>query len=258
MLQSLVSLCNHSYSGEAWKEVDTLLWILSRIDMKKLIDRLWIAMDNPDSPTKVVLCEYNYTTRQSCEAGHPNVCDRLPNGTLVHDAMYRTEFVDLMNQAFCLNERIVWYRRRKVTREGTNDVHRMQVVLLFKEYAFLTLPAPIDLERSIAVPPPSPVLYRTITDLTPDELESLPSPISVPDSDLAWVVRNLDERFKEKINDTESVYPVTALPPSLRKFARQQNPETQYVNLNTSWTLWGWTSRPSTSQNVDSAWTTTH
>lgn len=141
MLQSIVDLCNLSYEGESWKEVETMFWVLSKIDQKKLIDRVWTAMDDPTKQTKVVLCEYNYTTKQSIEAGHPNIVDRLPNGVLVHDAMYRESFVALMNLSFCLNDKIVWYRRRKITREGLNDIHRMQVVLLFKEGAF---PAPVE------------------------------------------------------------------------------------------------------------------
>jgi hypothetical protein len=153
MLQSIVDLCNRSYEDECWKEVETMFWILSKIDTKKLIDRVWTAMDDPTKQTKVVLCEYNYTTKHSVESGHPNVVDRLPNGVLVHDAMYREDFVTLMNQMFCLNDKIVWYRRRKVTREGLNDIHRMQVVLLFKEGAF---PEPVRL--STETPIASPVL----------------------------------------------------------------------------------------------------
>ena len=107
MLQFIVDLCNRSYKGESWKEVETMFWVLSKIDQKKLIDRVWNAMDDPTKQTKVVLCEYNYTTKQSVEAGHPNVVDRLPNGVLVHDAMYREDFVTLMNKTFCLNDKIV-------------------------------------------------------------------------------------------------------------------------------------------------------
>jgi hypothetical protein len=136
MLQFIVDLCNHSYEDECWKEVDTMYWVLSKIDMNKLMNRVWSAMEEPTKTTKVVLCEYNYTTKKSVEDGHPNLVDRLPNGVLVHDAMYRADFVTLMNKAFCLNDNIVWYRRRKITREGLNDIHRMQVVLMFKENAF--------------------------------------------------------------------------------------------------------------------------
>jgi hypothetical protein len=125
-----------------------MLWILAKIDMKKLIDRVWEAMEHPEKQTKVVLCEYNYTTKQSVEAGIPNVLDRLSNGVLVHDAMYRQGFIDLMNESFCINDNVVWYRRRKITREGTNDVHRMQIVLLFKENAFVTPP---DVESATPV-----------------------------------------------------------------------------------------------------------
>lgn len=140
MLQFLVDICNRSYEGECWKEVETMFWILAKIDIKKLIDRVWEAMEHPEKQTKVVLCEYNYTTKQSVEAGHPNVVDRLSNGVLVHDAMYRQGFVDLMKEFFCLNDKIEWYRRRKITREGTSDIHRMQVVLIFKENAFVSPP----------------------------------------------------------------------------------------------------------------------
>lgn len=146
MLQHLINICNLSYEGESWKEVDTMLWVLGKIDMKKLIDRVWDAMDHPEKQTKVVLCEYNYTTKHSVEAGHPNVVDRLHNGVLVHDAMYRQGFIDLMFKTFCINENVTWYRRRKITREGVSDVHRMQVVLVFKEHAFV--PPPTEEEES--------------------------------------------------------------------------------------------------------------
>jgi hypothetical protein len=168
MLQFIVDLCNRSYEDECWKEVETMFWILSKIDQKKLIDRVWNAMDDPTKQTKVVLCEYNYTTKQSLEAGYPNVVDRLPNGVLVHDAMYRADFVTLMTKTFCLNDKIVWYRRRKITREGLNDIHRMQVVLLFKEGAFqvpesppagFTTPVPGSPVRTC---PGAPLARRTI------------------------------------------------------------------------------------------------
>ena len=180
MLQSIVDLCNRSYEGESWKEVETLFWILSKIDQKKLIDRVWTAMDDPTTQTKVVLCEYNYTTKQSVEAGHPNLVDRLPNGVLVHDAMYREDFVTLMNQMFCLNDKIVWYRRRKVTREGYNDTHRMQVVLLFKEGAFPAHEA--DLMSSPVTPPGSPL--RVCPDAP--VAERINSRILYPDSPIPY------------------------------------------------------------------------
>jgi len=175
MLQFIVDLCNRSYEGESWKEVETMFWILSKIDQKKLIDRVWNAMDDPTKQTKVVLCEYNYTTKQSVEAGYPNIVDRLPNGVLIHDAMYREDFVTLMTKTFCLNDKIVWYRRRKVTREGVNDIHRMQVVLLFKEGAFSAPPPP---------PPASPVVECRRCDgphwtyQCPDDLPPTPPPAS--------------------------------------------------------------------------------
>lgn len=134
-LQNVVSICDDTYCEVTWKENDTLLYVLSKIDNSKLIERVWYAMNNPDKEVKVVLMEYNYTRKQDLPA-IPNVCDRLPaSGVLVHDAMYRPEFVALMNKHFCLNDKIKWYRRRRVNKNGTLDNHRWQVVLKFEKGA---------------------------------------------------------------------------------------------------------------------------
>ena len=134
-LENVVSLCDNTYCELTWKENDTLLYVLSKIDNSKLIERVWCAMNNPDKEVKVVLMEYNYTRKQDVPA-IPNVCDRLPSsGVLVHDAMYRPEFVELMNKHFRLNDKIKWYRRRRVNKNGTLDNHRWQVVLKFEKGA---------------------------------------------------------------------------------------------------------------------------
>ena len=159
---STMSLLQHyinmsSNVGESWKERDTLAWILSKVDSKKLMDRICIAQKNPDVATKLVLLEYTYTTKLSVAAGAPNLLDRLENGTIVHDAMYRKEFVELMNSTFAVKDKVEWYRRRKVDRDGNRDVHRMQLVLKFLPGAFAeSLPPPI-VGILIDVPPPPTV-----------------------------------------------------------------------------------------------------
>lgn len=132
ILQSIVDVCDLAYEGDGWKETQTFLWVLSQIDFKKLTDRVQTAMENTDRDTKVVLFEYNYTTKKAVAEGQHNICDKLPSGVLVHDALYRKEFVDLMDEQFCLNDDIVWYRRRKIGPGGTQHPHRMQVVLHLK------------------------------------------------------------------------------------------------------------------------------
>lgn len=146
---STMSLIQHyinmsSNVGESWKERDTLAWILNKVDSKKLMDRICIAQKNPDVATKLVLLEYVYTTKLSVAAGAPNLVDRLDNGTIVHDAMYRKEFVELMNATFAVKDKVEWYRRRRVDRDGNRDVHRMQLVLKFLPGAFVEpIPPPI-------------------------------------------------------------------------------------------------------------------
>lgn len=133
ILQSIVDVCDLAYdTGDSWKETQTFLWVLSQIDFKKLTDRVQTAMENTDKDTKVVLFEYNYTTKKSVSEGKHNICDKLPSGVLVHDALYRKEFIELMDEQFSLNDDIVWYRRRKIGPGGVQDPHRMQVVLHFK------------------------------------------------------------------------------------------------------------------------------
>jgi hypothetical protein len=156
---STMSLLQHyinmsSNVGESWKERDTLGWILSKIDSKKLMDRICIAQKNPDVATKLVLLEYFYTTKLSVAAGAPNLLDRLENGTIVHDAMYRKEFVDLMNATLAVKDKVEWYRRRKVDRDGNRDVHRMQLVLKFLPGAFAEPVPPPVVGIQVDVPPP--------------------------------------------------------------------------------------------------------
>ena len=133
LLQSIVDVCDLSYDNDdSWKEVQTFLWVLSKIDFGKLTQRVKQAMDDTTKETKVVLLEYNYTTKKAVEEGQANICDKLPSGVLVHDAMYRKQFQDLLEDQFALNEKISIYRRRKIGSGGLPDSHRMQLVLLFK------------------------------------------------------------------------------------------------------------------------------
>ena len=146
IVQNIVDILNVSYEGEAWKEVETMMYVLSQTNFQKVVDRIYYAMDNPEKDTKVVLFEYNYTTKKSIEQGAPNLVDRLGvNNVLVHDAMYREGFVNIMNQAFCPNSLVSWYRRRRINKDGKMDVHRMQVVLRFQPFAL----APPDDEEPL-------------------------------------------------------------------------------------------------------------
>lgn len=139
LLQSIIDVADVAYSGDSWKEVQTYNWVLSKIDFKKLTDRVSQAMQDPTKDVKVVLLEYNYTTRKAVEGGTANVCDKLPSGVLVHDAMYRKEFQDLLEDQFCVNDDVVIYRRRKITNGGHADPHRMQLVLHFKPGALVVI-----------------------------------------------------------------------------------------------------------------------
>jgi hypothetical protein len=140
LVQNIVNILEVSYDEEAWKEVETMTYVIGKTNWQKLVDRIYYAMDNPEKDTKVVLFEYNYTTKKAVEQGAPNLVDRLGvNNVLVHDAMYREGFVNLMNQAFCPNGLVTWYRRRRINKDGKMDVHRMQVVLRFEPGAFQSL-----------------------------------------------------------------------------------------------------------------------
>lgn len=136
LLQNVVTLCENTFAeDDSWKEHDTMLYVMSKIDNSKLIERVWYAMSNPDKEVKVVLMEYNYTRKQDVLIGIPNICDRLSSGVLLHDALYRPAFHDLMNKHFCLNDSIKWYRRRRVNKNGQLDSHKWQIVLKFEKGA---------------------------------------------------------------------------------------------------------------------------
>lgn len=181
LIQNLVDILNISYDGEAWKEVETMMYVIGKTNWQKVLDRMYFAMDNPEVETKVVLFEYNYTTKQSQEYGIPNVTDRFGvNNILVHDAMYRDGFVKLMKDTFCLNNDVTWYRRRRINADGKTDPHRMQVVLLFKPYALVEYPDPPSPDLGPRpqpgfVPPDLELPATPVHVLNPEEEETPPS-----------------------------------------------------------------------------------
>lgn len=178
LLQHYINMCSNG--GDSWKERDTLAWILSRVSSKKLMDRICIAQKNPDVATKLVLLEYTYTTKLSVAAGAPNLLERLDNGTIVHDAMYRKEFVELMNSTFAVKDKVEWYRRRKVDRDGNRDVHRMQLVLKFLPGAFAeSLPPPI-IGIPVDVSPPPAASEDGLLERLIREADSVVVPVEYP------------------------------------------------------------------------------
>jgi hypothetical protein len=160
MFQQLIHLMKQTYEDDTGRSemlVDTL-W---RIDHNKMIDRMWMAMENQSKETKCVLFEYNWTSLQDVrERGLPNIVTRLPNGMLYHDALIRYDICGELEKMFN-NPRILVYRRRKIRPDNSEDRHRMQVVLVFTPYAFL--------------PPPSPIVARQVSSVSSETYDWTPN-----------------------------------------------------------------------------------
>ncbi len=88
---------------------------------------------------------------------------------------------------------------------------------------------------------------------------------SIPDSEVTWLY-SLDE-YKIRISDGKgsTVYPVTLLPPNLKKFVKAHSQCIDYVHIcpafgsedYTTCRIYGWERIPSTISCNDADWSTT-
>ena len=87
----------------------------------------------------------------------------------------------------------------------------------------------------------------------------------IPESEINWLY-GINKEYKITVGkDYNSIYPVALLPPTLRKFVKLQNPNTEYINMGPCvesidgmlWSVWGWTSLPTSSEMYETNWKTT-
>jgi hypothetical protein len=119
--------------------VKTMLWVMSQIDYSKLASRIKQARDNPTDTVKCVLLQYAYTSRYNSNTnGYENIVDYMPNSSvLVQHALHTPDFIRLMDDVFAGNNpRVKIYARQKVSPDGTINVHKKQLVVMFEPYAF--------------------------------------------------------------------------------------------------------------------------
>lgn len=137
-INNLVQLYKHANQNS----VKTMLWVMSKIDYKKLFSRIAYSHENPQMAVKCVLLEYAYTTRAYSAKGFPNHVDYMPDSNvLVHHALNTPDFIRLIDGHFLNDrERVSLYTRQKIGPDGTPDFHRKQLVLLFEPWAFIAAP----------------------------------------------------------------------------------------------------------------------
>lgn len=136
-----------------------LLDAISHIDFGKLVDRIRWAMRFPSLETKCVLFEYNWTTFHDVNHnGLPSVVSLTTDGKAIHWELGRHNILDKLEKMFD-NPLVHVYLRRK-WKNGVEDRHTFQVVLLMRPYAFL--------------PPPSPILPREYTGVSVESADWTP------------------------------------------------------------------------------------
>lgn len=124
-------LCNND------KHINTLHWVLAKIDCNKLISRVRFAHNNPDFTVKCVLLEYAYTSRAYGLKGNPNIIEYMPrSNVLVHHALQNPDFVRLSDELFKNQLKFnlpntTIYCRQKIKSNGFPDFHRKQLVIAF-------------------------------------------------------------------------------------------------------------------------------
>lgn len=121
-----------------------MMWVMSKIDNKKLLNRIRYAHFNPSVTTKCVLLEYSYTSRAYENQGNPNIVECMPESkVLVHHALHTPDFIWLMDTLFKNNNpKIQIYARQKIKSDGTPDFHRKQLVVAFEPWTFV--PQPVE------------------------------------------------------------------------------------------------------------------
>lgn len=139
-VSNIVELYKHANTFS----VKTMLWVMSKIDYSKLLQRITYAYDHPDQTVKCVLLEYDHTSWSYVKQGNPNIIERMPNSNvLVHHALHTPDFVRLMDQFFVNdNPRIKIYARQKIGSDGVPNFHRKQLIVMFEPYTFIPPPLP--------------------------------------------------------------------------------------------------------------------
>jgi len=103
------------------------LYALERMDMPKIINDLKRAINNPGVKHKIVLFEYEYTTRGNQWRGNKRT--QLQNGSYLDETFYVGLF-QLLRQMFDMSLREVdVYHRTKYMYDGSPNPHVRQVVL---------------------------------------------------------------------------------------------------------------------------------
>lgn len=137
----LTELLNELVTCPNKDSVKTLLWVLSKIDFKKLLTRVTCAYENV--ATKCVLLEYMYTSRAYANQGYPNAVEYMPNSrVLVHHALTKPETLQLLNKIFRTHDlNVTVYVRQKIGQDGYPDFHRKQLVVKFEPWTDVSPPA---------------------------------------------------------------------------------------------------------------------
>lgn len=127
--------------------VRTLLWLLPKLDLVKLCNRVNLAHKRPYEEVKCVLFEYSYTTQWYVNQGNPSVIDVMPNGRTVHSALKRETFRKLLKDFLGLPASVSLYDRQKICPGNCPDFHRKQLIIQIKPYTFTRPPTPVSAER---------------------------------------------------------------------------------------------------------------
>jgi hypothetical protein len=129
MLQSIVN----SVKSNKFNELVYATHLLDKINYQRVASRVRQTVENPETPMKVVLFEYDYT--KLCDVQKGVVAGRLETipGTGVHvQYVVHTEaFKDLMQALFCTNSGFAWFHRNRWEKNGKPNLTRRQVVLAY-------------------------------------------------------------------------------------------------------------------------------
>jgi hypothetical protein len=129
MLQSIVN----SVQSNSFNDAIYSMHLLDKVNYRRVAYRIRQTVDDPQTPMKVVLFEYNYTKLSDVNKGVvAGDLETIP-GTTVHiQYVVHTEvFKDLMRRMFCVRPEFTWFHRNKWERDGHVNLTRRQVVLVY-------------------------------------------------------------------------------------------------------------------------------
>jgi len=124
--------CNNYIVSQA------MIYVLNKTDIKKFGDRVLQAHMHPSEKTKCVLLEFNHTAWGDVELGAADISDRLPGTDVsVYTALTSKEFQTLALKVFTNgNPKVNIYVRQRINSNGTPDLHKKQLVLIFDKGAY--------------------------------------------------------------------------------------------------------------------------